>query len=299
MGLANRKALIFLGLALAMASLTSLASGQKPLTSLRAIHALTNAEASHQLPVSFEATVIYYRGYERTLFVQDGNIGIYVQPRTPIQLAPGDRIRIEGTTHESFRPFIAAATLRLIHHDALPRPVRATYNRLIRADFDCRLVTVRAVVRNVDLVLSSDVPSISLQMRTEGGSIDAVIDSAEIAAAKQTLDAEVEFTGAVSGHFDGKMQVTGILLHANSLSAIKVIKPASKDPWDLPLTHMDEILSAQAEAVPQQVYDHLVDRPIALAREHLDALCDRVVDVAHEDVRHGSSVGFAVQIPLR
>lgn len=244
MGFANRKALILLGLTLAIASLTSLASGQRPLTSLRAIHALSNAQASHQLPVSFEATVIYYRGYERTLFVQDGDLGIYVQPRTQVQLSPGDRILIEGTTHESFRPFIAGARVTLRRHEALPRAVPATYDGLIRAAFDCRLVTVRATVRNVDLVLSSDVPSISLQMRTEGGAIDAVIDSADISAVKQMLDAEVEFTGAVSGHFDGKMQVTGVLLHANSLSAIKVIKPASKDPWDLPLTRMDEVLAA-------------------------------------------------------
>lgn len=239
-----RKARVLLALALATALLPLLASGQKTLTSLRAIHALTNAQASHQLPVSFEATVIYYRGYERTLFVQDGDIGIYVQPRVQVQLAPGDRILIEGTTHESFRPFIAGANVTLLHHDSLPRPVPATYDGLIRAEFDCRLVTVRAVVRNVDLVLSSDVPSISLQMRTEGGAVDALIDSEDISAVKQMLDAEVEFTGAVSGHFDGKMQVTGILLHANSLSAIKVIKPASKDPWDLPLTRMDEVLAA-------------------------------------------------------
>lgn len=244
MSLTVRKARVLLGLALAIASLPSLASGQKPLTSLREIHALTNAQASHQLPVSFEANVIYYRGYERTLFVQDGDIGIYVQPRTAIQLSPGDRVRIDGTTHESFRPFIAAANLTLVRHNALPRPVPATYDQLIRADFDCRLVTVRAIVRSADLVLSSDVPSISIQMRTEGGAIDAVVDSSDISAVKRMLDSEIELTGAVSGHFDGKMQVTGILLHANSLSAIKLIKPASKDPWDLPLTHMDEVLSA-------------------------------------------------------
>jgi diguanylate cyclase (GGDEF)-like protein len=239
-----RKARILLELALAVASLPPLASGQKPLTSLRAVHALTNAQASHQLSVSFEATVIYYRGYERTLFVQDGDAGIYVQPRNTIQLVPGDRILIEGTTHESFRPFVAAANVTLIRHDALPRPVPATYDGLIRANFDCRLVAVRATVRSADLVLSSDIPSISIQMRTEAGAIDAVVDSADISAVKRLLDSEIELTGAVSGHFDGKMQVTGILLHANSLSAIKLIKPASRDPWDLPLTHTDEVLSA-------------------------------------------------------
>ena len=42
------------------------------LTSLRALHALTNEQASHSLPVEFQATVTYFRGYENTLFVQDG-----------------------------------------------------------------------------------------------------------------------------------------------------------------------------------------------------------------------------------
>lgn len=216
---------------------------EPPLTSLRAVHALTNAQASHQLPVSLEATVTYYRPYERTLLVQDGDVAIFVQPKEPANIAPGDLVRIEGTTHESFRPFISATSITFLRHGSAPRPVPATFDQLIRAEFDCRVVTVRGIVRSIDLVLSSDVPSIALQLRTDGGSVDAVIDSDDIDAVKNALDAEIEFTGAETGHFDGKMQMTGILLHANSLSAIKVIKPAPRNPWDLPLTHMDEILS--------------------------------------------------------
>ena len=65
MGIVIRKARVLLKLALVLASLPLLAFAQQPLTSLRSIHALTNAQASHQLPVSFEATVTYYRDYER------------------------------------------------------------------------------------------------------------------------------------------------------------------------------------------------------------------------------------------
>ena len=102
-------------------------------------------------------------------------------------------------------------SIKVIGQGPLPRAVPATFEGLIRGDFDCRLVTVRATVRSVDLVLSSDVPSLSMQLRTEGGSIEALIDSVDIDAVKNLLDAEIEFTGAVSGHFDGKMQITGIL----------------------------------------------------------------------------------------
>jgi len=215
---------------------------EQPLTSIRAIHALGNSQASHQLPVSFEATVTYYRRYERTMFVQDGDVAIYVQANLQTQVSVGDRVLIKGTTHESFRPFVSATSIAVLGHPGLPAAVPATFDQLIRAEFDCRLVTVRATVRSVDLVQSSDRSSVTIQMRSDGGPIEAVIDSDSVDGLKNVLDAEVEFTGAVSGRFDGKMQVTGILLHGSSLAAIKVVKPAARDPWDLALTPMDEIL---------------------------------------------------------
>jgi diguanylate cyclase (GGDEF)-like protein len=214
-----------------------------PLTSLKAIHGLNNAQASHQLPVSFQATVTYYRPYEQTLFVQDGDLAIYVRPSVPAHIVPGDRVLIKGTTHESFRPFVAATSIVRVAHGSLPTPLPATFEQLIRAQFDCRLVTVHGTVRNIDLGQSSDVPSISIQMRTESGPIDAVVDSDDIAAVKDLFDDEVEVTGAASGHFDGKMQVTGVLLHVNSLSNVKLVKHSPKEAWNLPFTPMDQILA--------------------------------------------------------
>ena len=230
-----------------VASVAHVATGQapeeQPLTSLRAIHALSNDQASHQLPVSFEATVTYYRDYERTLFVQDGSFAIYVQPKVLLHLSPGDRVLIKGSTHDSFRPFVSASSVTVLGRAELPKAAPATFEQLIGAEFDCRLVTVRGTVRNVDLVQSSDTPSVSIQMHTDDGQIDGVIDSSDIDAVRNILDAEIEFTGAASGQFDGKMEITGVLVHASSLSAIKVMKPAARDPWDLPLTRMDEILA--------------------------------------------------------
>lgn len=220
------------------------AAAEQPLTSLRAIHALNNAQAGHQLPVSFEATVTYYRPYERTLVVQDGDQAVFVQPQTVANIVPGDVVHIEGTTHESFRPFVVPSKITFLRHGDLPRSVPATFDQLIRGELDCRLVTVRATVRSANLVMSADVPSISIQIQADGGPIDAEVDSTNIDAVDRLLDAEIEFTGAVSGRFDGKMQMTGIVLHADSLSAIKVIQPPARNPWDLPVKHMDEILSA-------------------------------------------------------
>lgn len=216
----------------------------QPLTSLRAIHQLSNSEASRQLRVEFEATITYYRPDERSLVVQDGDVAIPVLPKTPADIVPGDRVRIEGTTQESLRPFVSASKITFLRHGTLPRPVPATFDQLVRAGFECRLLTVRGTIRSVDLVRSGDMPSISMEVLTDGGSIEALIDSSHIEAVKYLLDAEIEFTGAESGQFDGKMEMTALRLHANSLSAVKIVKRAVNNPWDLPLTNMGQVLSA-------------------------------------------------------
>ena len=91
----------------------------------------------------------------------------------------------------------SASSITVVGHGSLPKAAPATFEQLIRAEFDCRLVTVRATVRNVDLVQSSDVPSISIQMRTRSGPIDAVVDSDNIGALKELFDAEVESPGQI------------------------------------------------------------------------------------------------------
>ena len=225
-------------------AISAFAAGPAPLSSLRAIHALTNPEASHLLPVNFEATVTYFRSYERTLFVEDEDgTAIYVLPSFDLQLNPGDRVLIHGTTQPSFRPYVLADSITRIGRAPLPKAVPATFEELIRAEHDCQLVTVRARVRTADLVASSNILSTSVEMTAGGGQIDAIIDSSDRAALEGLLDADVEVTGVVSGRFDGKMQQTGILLHVSSLSEVKVNRRAAGSPWSIPVTPMDEILT--------------------------------------------------------
>ena len=81
------------------------------LTSLGAVHALSNAEASHAIPAAFEATVVYSRGYEHLLFVQDGDAAFFVNPPTTASFIPGDRVFINGKTQGSFRPLVVASSI--------------------------------------------------------------------------------------------------------------------------------------------------------------------------------------------
>ncbi len=234
----------FFALVLGCAS-AALAAPPPTLTSLRAVRALTNAKASNKTPVAFEATVGYVRAYENLLFVQDGDDAIFVRPPDSSHLVLGDRVLVHGTTQASFHPIVIADKIALLHHDAPPEPVPATFDELIRAQRDCQLVTVLATVRAADLIVSRTVPirSTQLQLLTESGPIEAYVDSDDANAIRNLLDAEVEITGAAAGLFDDKMQQTGVVLYVSSLANVRVLHRAGASPWSLPVTPMDRILA--------------------------------------------------------
>ena len=81
------------------------------LTSIGAVHALSNAEASHAIPVACEASVVYSRGYESLLFVQDGDSALFVVSPNTGELLPGDRIFIKGKTQGAFGLSLSPAPL--------------------------------------------------------------------------------------------------------------------------------------------------------------------------------------------
>lgn len=237
-----KRLILSLGIILGWTS-TAFAAAPDTLSTLREIHSLSNSEASHMLPATFEATVIYCRSWERTIFVQDGDLAIYVQPVNEVKFTPGDRVLIQGTTRPSFRPFVVADRMTLVRHETLPKPQPATFDELIRAQHDGALVSIRGVVRTADSLLSANGRSTRLRIVTDGGYLDADVDGAKENAFSGLLDAEVEVTGAAAGRFDGKMQQTGILIHVSSPAGVKVLKRAGASPWALPTSPMDEVLT--------------------------------------------------------
>jgi diguanylate cyclase (GGDEF)-like protein len=238
-----------IAIALAALGVQSAFAAAPTLSSLAAIHQLTNDQASKRIPVDFEATVTFYRNYEGTLFVEDGGNAIYVQPATEMVLTPGDRVRIQGVTHDSFRPIVSASSITVLRHDSPPAAVPATYDGLVHGQYDCQFIGIRGRVVTADTVLSSNRPSTILDVFADDGSdLEVHVEGDNSEALPGLIDAEVAVSGATSGKFDGKMQVTGIVLHAQSLDQVKVIEAAGSTPWALPITPMDEIFTGYGKA---------------------------------------------------
>ena len=219
------------------------AAAPAPLTTLHAIHALTNTDAAKSLPVAFEATITYYNPKDIDMFVQDGDEAIYVQAAKGANLVRGDRVLVQGHTGVYFRPDVIGDRETLVRHGSIPTPVPATFDQMIHAQRFCMLVKVRGVIQSADMIVDGDLRTINMRMLMDGGYVDAYVISDDERATRDLLDAEVEVTAVVPLNFDNKMQLTGILLEIPTLADITILKPASVGPWSLPIAPMDGILA--------------------------------------------------------
>ncbi len=219
-------------------------SAAEPLTTLAAIHRLTNAQAAQHLPVAAEGTVTYFRGYQKTLTIQDAGTGIYVMATTNLALVPGDRVLVKGVTRVGPVPIVLSSDITLLGHGAIPKPIPAAFNALARGQYDSQLVTMRGVVRtaNSDESSAAHTSGATLGILIDGGFVEAELDGVDPQALENLLDCEVEVTGVAGGRFDGKMQLTGALLRIGNFSDIKILKSARTSPWSLPVTSMNQIL---------------------------------------------------------
>lgn len=239
-----KKTIAFLGVWLGTV-LAGWAATSVPVTTVAAISRLSPTEASRHLPVVFDAVVTYFRPYDHVMFLQDGDSAMYVDADTGLKLTPGDRVRVRGTTHESFRNYVLSNEITLLRHGSLPVPVQADYQAMIQGLVDCRRVRVRAIVRSADIVPTSRllVPATALRLLVDGRQVDAEVGGTDANLLSRLLDAEVEISGVVSGHFDNKMQQTGILVHVQSHDDIRILRPSPMDPWSIPVTAMDRLIT--------------------------------------------------------
>lgn len=234
---------VFLAPVLMLSAPPARASDAVPLTSLRAIHDLSNAQANQALPVAFAGFVTYYKKGDVDLFVQEGDDAVYVETATDHDFTTGDRVLVIGKTRASFRPEVKSDKVIFLGHGTAPAPVMADFQQLIRAELDCRRATIHGTVLSANIVTDAGMPNIYLQVRMEGGNVDAEMTEKAPANLHDLLDSEVAITGAVAGEFDSKMQLTGILMQVQSFSDVKIIRHASVSPSQLRLTPMDQVMS--------------------------------------------------------
>src|SRR5262245_12599073 len=109
------------------------------LTDIRAIRALSQAEAAREYPVRIRGTVTHFDELRSSgLFVFDGEYGQFVQPpatgsfRKWEPLRTGDIIEITGhTIRGGFAPNVQPGDIRIVGHTGWPTPMHVVYASLL------------------------------------------------------------------------------------------------------------------------------------------------------------------------
>ena len=247
-------AILFLACMLGCASAVWAAVAGAPaphgtLTTIRQIQELTQAEADQKLPVAIEATVNFFQG--GALFVEDGGHAIYVGDvpnNYSVELLPGDRVFIEGTTELSFHTNISYRKITFLRHGGQSKPVPAGFDGLMKGNYDCMRVTVHGVIRSISSGSSRNLNTSWAKLLIDGGYIDLSLYGSA-STLKDLLDAEVDVTGVVSGEYGtyhitrGDMRLTGIMIYVTSADDVKIVKLPAVSPWTLPIMPFSDVIT--------------------------------------------------------
>ena len=248
--------LFIAAIALLVGSTPLLAQQKFLLSTAKEVHTLSPSLATHA-HAHLTGVVSYYDPAEHNLFVQDATGGVYIETTRPYTITAGDLVSIDGDTLPSYRTEIAHdPVITVLGKGSLPKAPLVTYADLATGDQDSQRVTVRGVVRAVNLEQHEAAPILHLDLLMPGGEIEvyqpaiAVHDGTNTFFSKTgeplLLDSEVEITGVAGGAFDTKAQLTGIIVYAQRTSAIRVLKPSSVSPLSLPLTDIDQLFRSRS-----------------------------------------------------
>ena len=215
---------------------------------------ITSAGQLHDLPASqavnrkvhLIGTVSYYDPNEPVMFVQDSTGGVFVNSDIKngrsFPVRTGDLVEVDGFANPSFRTEVATgATVRFLGRGQTFQAPEVPYADLAMGRGDCKLVTIRGVVRAQNVEQHQNAPSAHVDIMMSGGEIQVYLDPSFGYKLESLLDATVELTGVAGGTFDAKDQLTGIVLYVPGPSSIRVVQKPSVNLKNLPLTDIDDV----------------------------------------------------------
>ena len=207
-----------------MASVWFSAFAREPITRIGEIRALAPEEADSGLPVRVRGVVTFSDKHIVTLFIHDGENGIFVdQKPQPAPLWPeaGDQVEVTGiTAHGVFAPVVrgikeVAPAIRVVAKGPLPSAKTVNGAELAKPGTDCDWVTVEADV--TDVMMDGD----DLVIQCRAGSFDFHVLLAGPLPADQEIpwdlaDRRVRIRGVVATVFNSDRQMTRRFLRVNS-----------------------------------------------------------------------------------
>ena len=217
---------------------------QKTLTKAIDIRQLPISEIVRGRPVRLRAVVTYYDPETPDLFVEDETSGIWVNlenVKPNIPLHAHDLLEIEGVTEfPDFAPQVGNPHFKLLGRVSMPRATPATLQELMSTRLDSRRVEIDGLVQRVYLGPDSNV--LLLDVHVEGGHVTGRLPFFTKPLPTNLVGARVRLRGTCGAEFNLSYQLTGVVIEIPYESEIRILRPASSDPYNAPLKDVAQLL---------------------------------------------------------
>jgi len=234
---------------IACALASTLSAAPAVLTRAAQIRALSAEEAAKGLPVRLHTVVTHYDPGWNDLFVQDATGGAYVAAEHPLNIRQGQLVEVTGISGPGeFAPIVKKPEIRVLGPGKLPQPRRVSYEELISGTLDASWVEVEGTVRSA----VADRHRLNLSVGLGADRVRATVVNFPRDGYAQLVNARVRLRGACGATFTKRRQLTGVILHVQSLNDVVVIGPVGIQTSDLPLRHASSLLQfSPRESVAQ------------------------------------------------
>lgn len=223
-----------------------------PLTHVKDVVTLTNAQAAQSLPVALEGTITFVHPQEGNLFLQSDGYGVYASFSKDMGLLPGDQVIVSGVTDASFKPEVTASGVQFLAHGSLPVPIPAKFEDLIHSELDSRYVVISGHVLAASMDQDKPEPGMRIHVKLPQGQLVAHIAHPGALRPEELLEADVRLTGVAGGDFDSKIQMAGVWMDMNSSQDVVFLQRPAADPWSLPLIPMDNVVFSYRDSNQSQ-----------------------------------------------
>jgi diguanylate cyclase (GGDEF)-like protein len=216
------------------------------LSTCRAAHEISLAEASQGYPVHLRAVVTYYDAEvdprHAALFVHDatGSVFMALPSRPVLPLKPGTLVDVEGETGTGdYAPVVSNPRLKIIGSAALPQTApRPTMTELLSGSWDGQWVEIEGIVQ----AIRKQPREVTLEIGTVGGMILATAPLEAGEYSERLIDSTVRIRGNAVPVFNNSREMVGARLLFPSMRQLTILKPAASDPFSAPTVPVPRLL---------------------------------------------------------
>jgi signal transduction histidine kinase len=224
---------------LAAAAFCASAADEHMLDRVEQVRNLSAADAALGHLVRLRGIVTYYDPQAPDLFIQDETAGIYVFCDRRFPIERGQQIELTGITGGGdFAPVVVHPNARTLGPGKLPNAPKVSFEQLLTGRLDAQWIESEGIVQSVVFLEKG----LNLYISSGGNRIRLVVPRVKQGDLQHLVESRVRFRGVAGATYNGKRQLTGILVFAQNFADLTFEEALHNNTSQYPLIRPDELL---------------------------------------------------------